>query len=144
MFRPFIYQIIHLPYQQYFTRAYRTKSLSCLFFIKSTFNFVFAFGIWPIGLRLQPNVKMQLRSSFTGGWKCAYCFWNLGTRQKIIRFYSCIFPLKTHLVADINWKLLSRTYWCGLVAESHLTWAEMVFCFQNCSDLLSEKYCSSD
>ena len=30
MFRPFIYQIIHLPYQQYFTRAYRTKSLSCL------------------------------------------------------------------------------------------------------------------
>ena len=83
---------------------------------------------------------VQSSTHFLGGWKCSYCFWNLGTRQKIIRFYSCISPFKTHLVADINWKLLSRTW----VAESHLTWAEMVFCFQNCSDLLWEKNCFSD
>ena len=90
---------------------------------------------------------VQSSTHFLGGWKLwlevRLLLLEPRNQTKIIRFYSCIFPFKTHLVADINWKLLSRTYWCGLVAESHLTWAEMVFCFQNCSDLLSE-ICYSD
>ena len=86
-----------------------------------------------------------LPNNLTFGWlEARLLLLEPRNQTKIIRFYSCIFPFKTHLVAGINWKLLSRTYWCGLVAESSLTWAEMVFYFQNCSDLLWENNCSSD